>query len=217
MGKSSDSLVAVISGDIVDSTSFSSSEFEEVLACIKKTQSYIKIENSVNSHSIERGDEFQSVVHDFENALRYTLLYRLGIKALGKKFDCRISFSIAPQGDLREFVSESMGKAFTLSGRGLKAMKNERLVFHSDNHAHIEQFSLLIKYLDRQITELTSRQCEVMLPLLKKSDSISFVELAEELQVSNATVSKSLKAAGWTLIEELIYHFHNAVIEKKHV
>lgn len=217
MTKPTDSLIAVISGDIVDSTGLNSNEFEKLLACIKDTQSHISREHPKNNHSIERGDEFQSVIHDFENALRYTLLYRLAIKALGKQFDCRISFAIAPQGDLRESVSESMGKAFTLSGRALKAMKNERLVFHSDNHNHVEQFSLLIKYLDRQVTELTSRQCEVILPLLKKLGCISFIELAEELQVANATVSKSLKAAGWVLIEELIHNFHNAVIGKKHV
>lgn len=209
--------IAVISGDIVNSTKLTSDQFEQLLKRVKNIQTSITKGNSSNAHSIERGDEFQSVVHDIESALRYTIIYRIGIKALGKEFDSRISFAIAPNADLRESVSESMGKAFVLSGRGLKAFKNDRLVFNSDRLALTEHFDLLFKYLDKQLTELTSRQCEVMLPMLQTNEGLSINELAEKLGIATATASKSLKASGWPLISELNWRFIKKVTGLEHV
>ncbi len=203
--------IAVISGDIVNSTRLTSAQFEKLLARIKQIQQLISAGNVANAHSIERGDEFQSVVHDIEYALKYTLMYRIGIKALGKEFDSRISFAIASQADLRALVSQSMGKAFVLSGRGLKALKSDRLMFSSESMDLTEQFELLFKYLDRQLTALTSRQCAVMLPMLQATPALSINELAEKLDVATATASKSLKASGWPLINELNGRFINQV------
>ncbi|GGA73125.1 hypothetical protein GCM10011369_13560 [Neiella marina] len=204
--------IAVISGDVVNSTGLTSEQFELLLKRIKDIQQWITEENTSNAHSIDRGDEFQTLVHDVEHALRYTIIYRVGIKALGKEFDSRISFAIAANADLRESISESMGDAFVLSGRGLQAMKTSQLVFNSDRSELCEQFDLLFKYLDRQLTELTSRQCEVLIPMLRTSESLSVNELAAQLNVATATVSKSLKASGWQLMSELNWRFVNQVV-----
>lgn len=209
--------IAVISGDIVNSTKLTSEQFEQLLKRIKDIQKWITEGNSSNAHSIERGDEFQSVVHDIESALRYTIIYRLGIKALGNEFDSRISFAIASNADLRESVSESMGEAFVLSGRGLKALKSARLLFSSDSFELTEHFDLLFKYLDRQLTELTSRQCEVILPMLRTNEGLLGGELAEKLNVATSTISKSLKASGWPLISELNRKFINQVVGLRYV
>lgn len=203
--------IAVISGDIVNSTKLTSEQFERLLQRIKDIQTWINTQNPSSAHSIGRGDEFQTVVHDIENALRYTIIYRLSIKALGKEFDSRISFAIAANAELRDLVAESMGEAFVLSGRGLKALKSERLVFHSDQNKLTQHFDLLFKYLDRQLDELTSRQCEVMLVMLQTNQELLISELAEKLDVATATVSKSLKASGWPLISELNKTFMNQV------
>ena len=209
--------IAVISGDVINSTKLTSEQFEQLLIRIKDIQHLITEGSLSNVHSIERGDEFQTVVHDIENALRYSIIYRIAIKALGKPFDSRISFAIASNADLRESVSESMGEAFVLSGRGLKKLKNDRLVFNSDRFELSNNFDLLFKYLDRQLTELTSRQCEVMLPMLKTNDGLSISELSKKLDVADATASKSLKASGWPLINELNWRFINQVLGLKHV
>lgn len=209
--------IAVISGDIINSTKLNTEQFDLLLQRLKKLQELISSENTLNAHSIERGDEFQTVVHDIEHALRYTIIYRVGIKALGKNYDSRISFALASKADLRESVSESMGDAFFLSGRGLKTLKSERLFFSADNNELTERFNLLIKYLDKQLTELTSRQCEVLLPMLKHNNGMSLTELADTLDIASATASKSLKASGWQLISELNGYFINQVKGLKHV
>ena len=208
--------IAVISGDVINSTKLSSEQFDQLLNRIKEIQTWISEGNKSNVHSIDRGDEFQTVVHDIENALRYTIIYRVAIKALGKLFDSRISFAIAPNADLRESVSESMGAAFVLSGRGLKNLKNERLLFNSEPAELSENFNLLFKYLDKQLTELTSRQCEVLLPMLKTNEGLSITELSKKLNIADATASKSLKASGWSLINELSGRFIHHVQGLKH-
>ncbi|RBW46667.1 hypothetical protein DS885_07165 [Psychromonas sp. B3M02] len=205
--------IAVISGDIVSSTKLNAKQYEQLILCIKDVQKWIITANRANAHSIERGDEFQSVIHDIEEALRYTIIYRLAIKALGKAFDCRISFAIAANADLRSSISESMGEAFVLSGRGLKGIKNQRLLFNSDKPTLTEQFDLLFKYLDKQLTELTARQCEVMLPMFQNQQELSISELAEQLDIATATASKSLKASGWSLIKALNLKFNQQVME----
>ncbi len=208
--------IAVISGDVINSTKLTSEQFDQLLTRIKDIQTWISKGNKSNVHSIERGDEFQTVVHDIENALRYTITYRVAIKALGKLFDSRISFAIAPNADLRESVSESMGTAFVLSGRGLKNLKSERLLFNSEPEELSENFNLLFKYLDKQLTELTSRQCEVLLPMLKTNEGLSITELSKKLNIADATASKSLKASGWSLINELNGRFIHHVQGLKH-
>lgn len=209
--------IAVISGDIINSTKLNTEQFDLLLDRLKELQEFISQANTSNAHSIDRGDEFQTVIHDIENALKYTIIYRVGIKALGKQYDSRISFAIASKADLRESVSESMGDAFFLSGRGLKTLKSERLFFSSDCNELAESFYLLIKYLDRQLTELTSRQCEVLLTMLKTNNGLSINELADVLDIATATASKSLKASGWQLINELNGHFIKNVTGLKNV
>jgi len=156
------------------------------------------------------------VIHDIQHVLRYTIIYRLSIKSLGKAFDSRISFAIAANADLRELLPESMGEAFVLSGRGLKEIKNDRLLFTCEYPTLIEQFELLFKYLDKQITELTARQCEVLLPMIKSKKELTISELAQELDIATATTSKSLKASGWSLIKALNTKFVKQVMEFKY-
>lgn len=102
-----------------------------------------------------------------------------------------------------------MGSGFFLSRRGLKALKSERLFFDSDRIGLKESFDLLFKYLDMQLTELTSRQCEVLFPMLNSNDGLSINDLATTLNI--ATASKSLKASGWQLISELNWRFINHI------
>lgn len=211
--KNKGTTLAVLTGDIVNSTKLNVAQFDTLLHRLKEIQSWISQANAGNTHSIRRGDEFQTVIYDPANALRYALLYRVGTKALGKAFDCRISFAIACNEGTRELVDESMGEAFIRSGRGLKTLKSEFMHFDSDRSELVGQFSLLLKYLDWQLSALTSRQCEVLLPMLQHEDSLSVSELADRLDIAVATASKSLKASGWSLIQALREQFYTQVAE----
>ncbi|PSW10041.1 hypothetical protein C9J01_19480 [Photobacterium rosenbergii] len=205
--------LGVIVGDIVNSTQLEPKDFEQVMETISSIQKFINAEFSDNSHALHRGDEFQSVIFNYEQTLLYVIMYRLAIKALGKQFDCRVSFAVARGAELRESVGQSMGEAFTISGRALGGMRGERLVYRSDSAYHEERMLLLIRYLDSQIVGLTPRQCEIILPLIKRFGRLSYSQLAEDLHISNATVSKALKAAGWSLMKGVIVEFKKTITE----
>lgn len=207
--------LGVISGDIVDSTKLDPKSYSLLLERIKKIQSVISEYKSDNRHDIVRGDEFQSVIFDYSNVLRYTVLYRVGIKALGKQFDSRISFSIANCEPVRESVSESTGHAFTLSGRGLKDLKSERLYFSSDIWALSAEYALYFKYLDKQLTDLTSRQSAIIFEILLLGHDLPLNILANKMNVTPPTISKSLKSSGFALINELMQRFQASIMKRE--
>lgn len=197
----------MISGDIVKSTHLTPQEHKRATKCIEEVQAWMTERCSLNTHVVFRGDEFQSVVHDFESALIYAIALRVALKAHGKRFDARISLAIAANNTLDESVQKSFGNAFTLAGRGLKGMKKERLLFNTHNATLTESYRLLFLYLDRQLTMLTTRQCELMAPMLLSNMSLSVSELAETKNIAIATASISLNTAGWLLIQELNSQF----------
>jgi len=43
----------------------------------------------------------RSVIYNIQHVLRYTIIYRLSIRLLGKVFDSRINFAIAANAELR--------------------------------------------------------------------------------------------------------------------
>jgi predicted DNA-binding protein YlxM (UPF0122 family) len=96
-------------------------------------------------------------------------------------------------------------------------LKSYRLAFSSDHLELNKHFDLLFKYLDRQLTDLTSRQCEVMLTMLQADEDLTISELAEKLDIATATASKSLKASGWQLIFEQNFQFIKKLEELKYV
>ncbi|MDV6251085.1 hypothetical protein [Vibrio sp. EA2] len=196
--------IAVISGDIVKSTKLSTEEYSDLLKRIKAIQDLISKDYNGNSSVILRGDEFQFIVLNPEKSLIYALIIKVAIKALGKQFDSRISFAIGQGADLGESIHESMGEAFTLSGRRLKEMKSERFVFTAAGSIAISQeFQLLFQYLDKQLSDLSTRQCEVLLPVLQAGRTPSLKDLSEKLDVTGPTISVSLKTSGYHLMNEL--------------
>ena len=104
-----------------------------------------------------------------------------------------------------------MGEAFTLSGRGIESMNDERLLIQTDQGANIANRSLelIVKFIDRQITGLTTRQCEVLVPLLASQAKIQQKELAKMLNITEGTISSSLKRSEWGLISESIELFEH--------
>lgn len=206
---SSSSPIAVITGDIVDSTKLSNKDFDLIMYGLQSALTTIKNSHARNDSYNKRGDAFQIVIHDYHNTLRYALYLRTYLKSLKKPFDCRLSIAIARNANLRFNLESSMGDAFTLSGRGMESMTNERLVIQTDRDQAIANRSLelIVKFIDRQITSLTSRQCEVLVPLLATNQKIQQKELASLLQITEGTVSSSLKRSEWALISESIELF----------
>lgn len=203
--------IAVITGDIVDSTKLSREEFDMIMYGLQSALATIKSGNDQNDFYNKRGDAFQVIIHDYHNALRYALYLRTYLKSIKKHFDCRLSIAIASEPNLRFHVESSMGEAFTLSGRGIESMNDERLLIQTDQGANIanRSLALIVKFIDKQITGLTTRQCEVLVPLLASQAKIQQKELAKMLNITEGTISSSLKRSEWGLISESIELFEH--------
>jgi hypothetical protein len=207
--------IAVLTGDIVGSTSIPDEEYEDLLYTLHNQLSDICNQHQHNEHQVMRGDSFQIIIHDPENSALYALLLRTSLKERSSYFDCRISIGIGI-GDndvIRHTVGNSTGEVFSHSGRALDLMKNETLIITSSNNSFNEHFSLLTKYIDRQVSEMTERQCAIAY-LKLKDKTLKHIDIANLLKTKRESVSRSIKAAKLDLLEEYVLLFDKKVTEQ---
>jgi hypothetical protein len=109
------SIAAVITADIVNSTLLSVKEQRKLL---------LKIETILTSHKFEfyRGDSFQVIVKNPEQALTLALQVRMAARVIGARYDVRISIGIGSIQSRAKKISLSTGEAFTLSGRAFDSL-----------------------------------------------------------------------------------------------
>jgi len=202
-------IIAVITGDIVQSSSIPNALYEDLLYTLHSQLTYICTQHDNNSHQVMRGDSFQIIIHDVKQAFRYALLLRTALKAQNSLFDCRLSIGIGHHDPIRYKVGYSTGEAFTLSGRAFDKMKPQTLILSSMNTQFNEQFSLLTQYLDQQVSNLSQRQSAIS-HLKIKEPHIKQQTIADELDANRVSISRSSKRARLDLIESYLNVFaHN--------
>lgn len=205
--------IAVLSGDIVRSTELEHSIYEDLLYTLHNQLSLIRSLNPNNKFEVTRGDSFQVLVRDVENAATYALLLRTSLKSRNNNYDCRISLAIGHDVSIRHTIGSSTGDAFTLSGRALDNMTTDTLKISTLVQPFNEHFGLLTKYVDHQISEMTERQCAITYIILKNQDSLTQKEIAELLGVNRVSVNRSINSANLNLITEYTQLFSQKVRE----
>jgi len=204
--------IAVLTGDIISSTSIPNAKYEDLLYTLHNQLSYICSKHQGNEHQVMRGDSFQIIIHDPENASLYAILLRTSLRERSSDFDCRISIGISKNDIIRHSVGNSTGDAFTQSGRALDLMKNETLVITSTSKYFNEHFCLLTKYVDNQISEMTERQCAIAY-LKLKDKTLKQTDIAELVNTQRESISRSIKTSKLDLLEEYISLFNKKVKE----
>lgn len=205
--------IAVLSGDIVRSTELSHNMYEDLLYTLHNQLTFIRTLNPNNRFEITRGDSFQVLIQDAENAATYALLLRTSLKSENKNYDCRISIAIGHDVSIRHTIASSTGDAFTLSGRALDNMTSDTLKVSTLLQPFNEHFGLLTKYLDAQISAMTERQCAITYIILKNQQSLTQKEIAELLGVNRVSVNRSINTANLNLITEYTQLFSQKVRE----
>lgn len=204
-------LRAVITGDIVDSTSLTKTEFKRL---IKSFESIL----SVHQYEFFRGDSFQVYVKSPQEALTVVLRMRtIAMKASRENIVCDIKACIGI-GQVKSTVKSlrtSTGEAFVLSGRNFDTIKPPQrlLIVCSDNNA-IVQTGLQITgdYIDYIFRHLTVKQAAVMFELLQ---SRTQADVAKRLKKSQATINKHAQSAGWPEIEKLSANYKQLISDIK--
>lgn len=183
--------VAVLTGDIVNSTKLSPTERETLFAALKAGAEVVGTIQGESPH-FDRfsGDSWQMLLTQPKLALRACLLVRAYIRKESKKFETRISVGVGPIEPLSpEGLGASDGIAFQASGRGLKQLRANQffLINTNDNAAFV--------LADEISKHWSVKQAAVMLLALGFNPQ-SHKMIAVDLGVSQQAVSKRLHAAG---------------------
>ncbi|MCG7531647.1 hypothetical protein MHM98_09870 [Psychrobium sp. MM17-31] len=199
------SFVAVLTGDIVKSRQIEQAIYDDLLYSLNNVLAYVSQQHGDNAFQFIRGDSFQLVVHDVEQALKYALLIRLACKELEETLDCRISIGISGNDVLRHQIGNSTGDAFTLSGQGLDTLKDDRLLLRAFDKNFNRHIALLIQYVDHQMSQLTQRQAAIFQLKIRDPELIQ-QQIADLLGAQRVSISRSLKTARYDLLAQAIDH-----------
>ena len=106
----------------------------------------------------------------------------------------------------RALVDESMGRAYSHSGRTLDEMKREKTIFtlKSDTIALDEELNVAFKLLDEILLSWNITSAELMYCLLM---GMTEKEIANKLYISQSAVNQRKKRAGWYGIEALLHRY----------
>ncbi|MBL7751959.1 MAG: hypothetical protein JNN29_11285 [Chitinophagaceae bacterium] len=195
---------AVITADIVNSTKLSAT-------AIKKLNGRIEEVLKPHQHEYYRGDSFQVYIADAAQALPMIVQLRL----LARQFSAgipRIDSDIRSAigiGQIKEPVKDltrATDELFILSGRALDALDQEedRFTMISRNEKANIALRLIAQFIDQLIGNMTLKQGQVVIELLKGQTQ---TETAKKLKKTQVTVHRQAHAAGWKSINRLLKEY----------
>ncbi len=198
-------MVAVITGDIVNSQQFSTEHWLPDLKAL-----FARWGNSPFDWEIYRGDEFQlrcKAVDAFRRAL--------SIKSLLKKteaLDVRLSIGLGQEEYVSMHVAESSGSAYVLSGRQLDEIKVRtcNLAFASDDENLSADFNVLFKWASLEFDNWTPASAEIIHELLNRPEATQ-ESLAKLFGISQSSVSQRMRRANYDLIMETDRYYRRKI------
>jgi hypothetical protein len=180
---------AVITGDIVNSTLLPPQKARKLTERIKKI---------IYPHTVEfyRGDSFQAIIREPENALKIVLQIRAAARATDSHCDVKTSTGIGEIKSGSKKPGESTAEAFVLSGRAFDEIEKsgDRLSIISNTGFINSPLELIAVFVDYIFVNLTPKQAEVFLELLGDH---SQMDAARKLKKSPSTINKHLQSGGW--------------------
>jgi len=223
---------AIISADIISSTSLTEDELSLLSKRIKET--FVILENKYNKDGINffgrliKGDYIECYLKNPADALRVGLIIKSIVKSfainekfekesrkrkLFKQFGIRMAIGVGKMRTLNFKEGIMDGEAIYLSGRKINEQKNynkekitikNTLFFESNDEELTERFSVIFGLLDRLFVSMTVRQSEV---LHYKLLEISEQEIAQKLEMSQSSVNQHSTASGWNVIEQAVKYY----------
>lgn len=213
-------MVAVLTADLINSTSYEKTFLKEVITVLKSEFNAISQEQDA-LFTIFRGDSFQGIVKRPEDALQIALRLKAAVlkvqcpiqkKSNVAVADVRIAIGIGEADYNEKAITESNGEAFHFSGHTLDVMKeeNKKLSLKTGNKNTNDEFKVSLKFLDSLTDKWSIASAEVIYFLLK---GMKEQQIADLLQRSQAAINLRKKAAGWEEIQLVLQRF-NQVISK---
>lgn len=210
MMKNDSPLYAVLTGDLVKSSKLPAEDFHSVKDCLKKAVRQLNglIEDNSpglvkGSIDFYRGDGWQLLLTRPAYALRACLYLRACLKA-HTGIDTRISVGVGEVSHIDpKNISQSIGKAFELSGKGLddlKSLKRMTIAFPYYMDSRNSNLVSVFELCDAIVQKWTKKQAEAVSWALQ---GLSQSEIAENMKpsITSQSAGKHLRSAGWFAIE----------------
>ena len=211
-------MIAVLTGDIVNSTKMSDKTYSNVISSLKSSLNEVNIKYSAIGE-IYRGDEFQIQYPDPIYALKSTLLIKLALHLSEfsiKPIQCTLSLAYGSHKIYDKTPNTSSGPVFIESGRGLeKTQRGElSLQFERKNNEY-EAAQAEVKLLTQFLNHLLNRLTKTQVDLLYKYIDNNFAEhkkMADITGTSRQNISNRLGNIGAYLIRDYIEVINKKVI-----
>lgn len=196
-------MIAVLTGDIINSRKLNSNEWLPVL------KNYFKELAKENIRwEIYRGDSFQLEL-PVQQALSTAVKLKALIKSKGN-IDVRIAIGIGDKNYHAKNVTESNGTAYINSGDAFEKIKNTTLILKSTSHEFDEYFTPILKLLSFVCDNWKPVSAETIFMALKYKD-LTQKNLSVKLKRDASTVNKALKRAAYYEIIGILELYSNKV------
>lgn len=215
-------MIAVITADLSSSSGYSKELLEKALSALhKEFQELEEKYNSKTKFKIYRGDSFQGIIQEPEDALQMALQIKTALnkiytqessknRAYSREADLKMAIGIGSYDFKRKNILESNGEAFQFSGRVLDEMKNEprKIRLKTPEDFINQEFNASLFLLDILADKWSTASAEVIYYALK---GLKEIEIAEILQISQSAVNQRKKAAGWEAISVLLNRYQTVI------
>lgn len=193
----------VITGDIAGFTKASSKKREAV---IKEIKAWFKEWAKPGYAEFFRGDSFQLLFEDSNEALKRSLQLRCRLKksVVAKQktlLDAKLAIGIGEISSFKKSVLDADGEAFHLSGRSFDKIEETRFRIVTKDEKLNKQLEIIADLLNVIIADWTSSQAEVVYWLLEGKTQ---QQMANELQIAQSAVNNRIKLARWKETEKTL-------------
>lgn len=203
-------LVAVITGDIVNSSSLNLDQRKRLQVSFGELSQTLMKSSPNIPYSIEnfRGDSWQLILSSPITCMRTSVMIRSFFRALfsNPQVDSRIAIGIGrinfiPEGNF----TAGDGPAFTISGHALDTLKNRAMVIKFERiNPFVNLLDGYLLLLDQLISSWSSGQSQSVFWSLQGYKQKEIAKLWIPKPISQAAVSKHLFAAHWDACEKSI-------------
>tara|TARA_R110002050_G_scaffold3935_2_gene20125 strand:- start:1730 stop:2341 length:612 start_codon:yes stop_codon:yes gene_type:complete len=194
-------MVAIITGDIINSDRYAASEWMDIL------KSYLGLQGKTPSDwEIYRGDEFQ-IRTTPERALSMAIQIKALIKSI-KNLDVRMGIGLGSETFVGSSVSQSNGTAYQRSGRIFETLKEQKLnlAIVTGQADKDDTLNLMLKLALNFMDDWSTVSAQMVSLTLAKPEA-SQQEVADQLKIRQSAVSQRLKRARMDLVLDLLAYY----------
>jgi hypothetical protein len=211
--------LAIITGDLIGSSNYSSKQREEAIHTLKYTLNEEQGQSIGLRYEMYRGDSIQIEVEKVERALALAILLRSALMKLpanansSKPYaDIRLSIGIGEAEHRKESIVESDGEVYRFSGRTFDMMekKGQHIVIRTSDEDFNQEYDVQCTMLEYIMERWSTSSAEVVYWSLK---GLKDIEIAKKLDVSQPAISARKKVAGWEAIDKMIKWYENKILK----